>query len=68
MDRYFTMGSRSMLVGIMLWNDLARQEQELKELETLPPPQEMVKQYRIELLFNPEAVSWISRALEIHAR
>lgn len=65
-DEYYSIGSRSFLIGIMLWNDLAKQKNELKESKTLPSPQEMVKRYQIKLLFNPEATSWISEALEAH--
>ncbi len=67
-DDYFSIGSRSFLTGILLWNDLARQGQELKELKTVPTPKELVNQYHIKLLFNPEATSWISRALEAHIK
>lgn len=65
-DEYFSMGSRPFLTGIILWQDLARQNHDLKELKTMLSPQEMVKQYHVKLLFNPEASSWISRALEVH--
>jgi len=67
-DEYFSMGSRSFFTGILLWQEFARQDQELKESKTALSPQEMVKQYHIKLLFNPEAASWISRALEVHTK
>jgi len=67
-DEYFSMGSRSFLTGILLWQDVARQHHEFKGLKEMPSPQEMVKQLHIKLFFNPEAVSWISRALETHIK
>jgi DNA-binding transcriptional MerR regulator len=66
-DEYFSMGCRSLLTGMMLWQELARQDHELKSRTTLST-QEMVKQFHIKLFFNPEAASWISRALEVHTR
>lgn len=65
-DEYFAMGSQSLLVGMMLWQELARQDHELKEYKTILSTQDMVKQFHIKLFFNPEAASWISRALETH--
>ncbi len=67
-DDFMSVGSRSMMTGIMIWQELARQQHELKDLTIMPAPQEMVKQFHIKLLFNPEAASWISRALEVHAQ
>lgn len=67
-DDYLSMGSRSFLTGILLWQDSARQQDELKGLKEMPSPQEVVKKLHIKLFFNPEAVSWISRALEVHAK
>lgn len=64
---YFSTGSKLFLTGILLWQETARQSHEIKETVVPPSPQDMVKPYHIKLLFNPEAVSWISRALEIHA-
>jgi DNA-binding transcriptional MerR regulator len=66
-DAYFSMGSRSLLMGMMLWQELARQDHDLQSKTTLSP-QEMVKQFHIKLFFNPEASSWISRALEVHVK
>lgn len=63
-----SLGNRAFMTGIILWQDIARQENELKSLKTPPSPQDMVKLCHIKLLFNPEAVSWISRALEVHTK
>lgn len=65
-DDYFSIGSPSFLQGVLIWNELARQKQILKDVKGLQSPQEMVKEYRIKLLYNPDATSWISRALEAH--
>jgi DNA-binding transcriptional MerR regulator len=67
-DNYFSMGSRALLTGIVLWQDVAKQQHELNGLKEMPSPQEMVKKLHIKLFFNPDALSWISRALEVHAR
>lgn len=67
-DDYFSIGTKSFLTGIMLWSELTRQDKEMHDLKTLPSLQEMVQKNSVKLLFNPEAVSWISRALEIHAK
>lgn len=66
LDDYFSAGPRAFLTGILLWNDASRQQNELEKLETMPAPQEMLKQIHIPLLLNPEAATWISRALEVH--
>lgn len=65
-DEYYSMGSRALLTGLLLWQEAARQEYELKDLDTMPSPQEMIKQCHVKLLFNPEAMSWISQALEMY--
>ena len=67
-DEYFSMGTRSFLTGIILWQDIARQNHDLKGVKEMMSPQEMVKKVHIKLFFNPEALSWISRALEVHAK
>ncbi len=66
LDDYFSAGPRAFLTGILLWNDVSQQQNKLEKLETMPSPQEMLKQIDIPLLLNPEAVTWISRALEVH--
>ncbi|MBA2652612.1 MAG: MerR family transcriptional regulator [Tatlockia sp.] len=67
-DDHMAIGSKDFLTGIMLWQEAARQDQEMKALKTMPSPQEMLEKVHIKLLFNPEAASWISQALELHAR
>jgi DNA-binding transcriptional MerR regulator len=67
-DEYFSIGSRSFFTGMLLWQEFARQEDELKESKTALSPQDMTKKYHINLFFNPEAASWISRALEVHTQ
>jgi DNA-binding transcriptional MerR regulator len=64
-DDYFSCGSKDFLNGILLWQETARQDKEMKELKEIPSPQEMMDKFHIKLLFNPNAVSWISTALEI---
>ena len=66
-ESYFSTGPKDFLIGILLWQEVARQDQEIKELKTIPSPQEMIKPYHIKILFNPEASAWISQALESHS-
>lgn len=63
-DDYFSIGTRSLINGIMIWQDLAKQEHELAELKTMPSPQDMLKKVHVKLLFNPEAANWVSKALQ----
>jgi DNA-binding transcriptional MerR regulator len=66
LDDYFWAGPRAFLTGILLWNDVSRQQNELGKLESMLSPQEMLKKVHIPLLLNPEAITWITRALEVH--
>ena len=63
---YFAVGSKDFLTGILLWQETARQDHEIKELKKIPSPQDMLEKCHIKLLFNPNAASWISQALEMH--
>lgn len=63
---YFDTGSKDFLIGLLLWQETARQDHEVKELKKSPSPQEMLEKCHIKLLFNPEAASWISQVLELH--
>lgn len=65
LDDFLSVGSRPMIVGIMIWQELARQQHELKGLTVMPNFQEMIKEFHIKLLFNSDAMSWISSALEV---
>lgn len=65
-DDFLSVGCQPMMIGLMIWQELARQNYELKENSTMPSPQEMTKKFHIPLIFNPEAASWISKALEAH--
>lgn len=66
LNDYFAIAPRAFLTGMLLWGDSSRQENELKKLTALPTPQELLKQIHIPLLLNPEAVTWVIQALEIH--
>lgn len=68
LDDYFSVGSKDFLNGILLWQETARQDEEIKSLKTIPTPQEMMNRVHIKLLFNPQAASWISQALEMNSR
>ena len=66
LDDYFSVGSKDFLNGILLWQETARQDKEIKSLKTIPTAQEMMDRVHIKLLFNPDASSWISQALDTH--
>lgn len=66
-DEMTALGSRDFIIGLMLWQDLARQDNEIRTMKTLPTAQEMIKRYNVPLLFNPEAIVWISQAISIHS-
>lgn len=63
---YFSVGCQSLSVGLILWQELERQNHEISALKIMPSPQEMTKQIYAKLLFNPEAMAWISQALIAH--
>lgn len=67
-DDYFSVGSRAFMTGVIMWQEMARQNEALKAFKTAPSLQDMAKQCHIQLLFNPEAATWISRALEVHVK
>ena len=67
-DEHLLTGPRSFTIGTMLWQEMARQDHKLRDLKTMPSPQEMVKEYHIKLFFNPEASTWITRALEAYEK
>lgn len=60
-------GSRDYLMGIILWQEAARQGEEIKAQTHVPSPQEMIKKCHIKLLFHPEASFWINQALDYHS-
>lgn len=66
-NEYFSIGCQNLGVGVLLWQELARQSHEFEKQKTAPTPQELAKQFHVKLLFNPEAMSWISRALVAHS-
>jgi DNA-binding transcriptional MerR regulator len=66
-NEYFSIGSQTLSVGILLWQEVARQAHELKSQKTMLSAQEMTKRFYIKLLFNPDAMSWVSRALVAHS-
>lgn len=68
LEEYFSFSSKSFMTGTIVWNDIARQYHQLDGLTEMPAPQEMIKQVYVKLFFNPEASSWISRALEVHSK
>ena len=50
-------------VGIMLWQEIARQNEEYALAKTMPSPQEMAEKIHVKLMFNPDALRWIEQAL-----
>jgi DNA-binding transcriptional MerR regulator len=58
-------GNKDYLIGIMLWQEASRQNHEMKEQQT-PSPQQMIKPWHVNILFNPQASAWLTQALELH--
>ena len=67
-DDYFSAGSKDFMTGLLLWQETARQDREIKALKAPQSPQEMLEKVHFKLLVNPEAASWISQALEMNPR
>lgn len=67
MTEYCSAGSKDFAMGILLWQELARQDDEIKKLKTLPTAQEMIQRCHIKILFDPDASAWIIQALDYHA-
>jgi len=63
-DDYFSMGSPELLTGLLLWQELARQKVELDKAKEFPAPQELAKGIFAKIYFNPEAMAWMSQAIE----
>lgn len=53
----------ALAIGIIVWQEVGRQLVELKEQKTTPSYEEQVKKIHVPLYFNPEAMSWIEKAL-----
>lgn len=60
-------GNKDYMMGIMLWQELARQDHETQSLKQPPSPKEMIKPYHLAILFNPKASTWINEALDTHS-
>lgn len=63
LDEMLEAGPKSFLIGLMLWNDLSRQQHQLKDKTEMPSPQEMAKDFHVKLFVNPEACQWATKAL-----
>lgn len=50
--------------GLMNWQEVGRQQVELQKQTTPDSPQEAIKKVYAEIFFNPEALSWIEKALD----
>jgi DNA-binding transcriptional MerR regulator len=65
-DEAFVGTSREFGIGLMLWQELGRQQAVLQKLVTLPPVQDQIKEIYAKIYFNPEAMSWAEKALNAH--
>jgi len=65
-DEHFMGTSPSFITGIMLWQESGRQQAEFRERVAGLSTQDMVKQVHAKILFDPEAISWIEKALNAH--
>lgn len=57
---------QELAVGVMLWQEVARQNEEYRDLKVMPSPKEMAEKVHAKLLFNPDALRWIEQALLAH--
>ncbi|HXW52639.1 MAG TPA: MerR family transcriptional regulator, partial [Myxococcota bacterium] len=55
-------------IGVILWQELGRNDSELKEAKKMPTPEELAKKVYAKLLFNPDALCWIEKALLAHPK
>jgi DNA-binding transcriptional MerR regulator len=62
-DQQLCVPPQKLAVGVMLWQETARQKEEYAAAKTMPSPQEMAKKVHVKLLFNPDALQWIEQAL-----
>ncbi|GEM_PF-1259033 len=71
-DDHFSSVCRPLAIGMILWQEIAKQDDELTKESTgskaMPSVQELAKRMHVKLMFNPEAISWISQALTTHAK
>lgn len=65
---HLSAGNEDFLIGLLFWQEIARQDHEMKEAKTIASPQDMIKPWYIKLLFNPQASTWINKALEVHPK
>lgn len=54
---------QELAVGVMLWQETARQKAEYANMKAMPSPQELADKIHVKLLFNPDALQWIEQAL-----
>lgn len=66
-DDYMSVGNKSWITGLIIWQDLAKQDHELSDLKTMLSPQEMIQKVQVKLLFNSDACAWIGKALQRYA-
>lgn len=65
---HLSSGNEDFLMGLLFWQEIARQDHEAKEMKAITSPQDLIKPWHIKLLFNPEASAWINKALEMHPK
>lgn len=62
-DQHLCVPPQELAVGVMLWQETARQKEEYGTAKAMPSPQEMAQKVHVKLLFNPDALQWIEQAL-----
>lgn len=62
-DELFIGTPPDLAIGMMVWQEMGRQMAALKEQKAPVPVQEQIKGIHVPLVFNPEAMSWIEKAL-----
>lgn len=65
-DEQFMQSSPDLIIGIMMWQEAARQKVELQEQAVPASAQDMIKKIQVRLLFDSVALRWIEQALNTH--
>lgn len=65
-DQHLCVPPKELAVGVMLWQEIGRQQVEFARTTAMPSPQEMADRVHAKLLFNPDALRWVEQALLAH--
>lgn len=55
-DLHLCVPPKDLAVGIMLWQEIARQKDEHKNMKAMPAPKEIAEKVHAKILFHPDAL------------